>query len=226
MIEIQLEDKIIKVKPELTIGQYQRIQKNMALYEKDPALLLSLYLDVPKNTLKDLPKKQMEFVSAYITSTLTEKTLDDELHNIFTYNDVAYGLENDFSKLSWGAWMDLEVFSAENTEDNIHMIMAILYRPITSYKNKKYIIEPYKADSVDERAELFREIPAKYWFGVASFFLLIVNLYISNLRSSLVWTNKFNKMMTKGWNALPKWVKGNRRLDSILVSPLTLPEKT
>ena len=29
MIEIQLEDKIIKVKPELTIGQYQRIQKNM-----------------------------------------------------------------------------------------------------------------------------------------------------------------------------------------------------
>ena len=225
-IEIQLNDRVVKVKPEITIEQFQRLKRKEDLYKSSPTDLLSMLLAIPVNELKDLPLNQMEFVQSYLMSQMTETSLKDELYNVFTYNGVEYGLENDWSKLAWGAWMDMEVFSAENIEENIHLIMAILYRPIIERKNDKYKIAPYKADEIEDRDYMFRQLPFKYWFGASSFFFLTATIYTSNIKSSLELTNKTNKMIMKGWEILPKWVKKRLPLDTILVSHSTLQEKT
>ena len=226
MIEIQLNDRVVKVQPEITIEQFQRLQNKEEIYKTSPPDLLSLFLNVPVNELKDLPLNQMEFVQTYLMSQMTESSLKDELYNVFTHNGVEYGLENDWSKLAWGAWMDMEVFSSEKIEENIHLIMAILYRPITERKNGKYKISPYKADEIEDRAYEFRQLPIKYWFGASSFFFLTATIYTSNIKSSLMWTNKTNQMIVKGWQILPKWVKKRLPLDTILVSHSILQEKT
>ena len=226
MIEIQLNDRVVKVQPEITIEQFQRLKHKEELYKSSPADLLSMLLSVPANELKDLPLNQMEFVQSYLMSQMTETSLKDELYNVFTYDGVEYGLENDWSKLAWGAWMDMEVFSAENIEENIHLLMAILYRPIIEKKNGKYKIAPYKADEIEDRAYMFRQLPVKYWFGASSFFFLTATIYTSNIKSSLELTNKTNKMIMKGWEILPKWVKKRLPLDTILVSHSILQEKT
>ena len=226
MIEIQLNDRVVKVQPEITIEQFQRLKHKEELYKSSPADLLSMLLSVPANELKDLPLNQMEFVQSYLMSQMTETSLKDELYNVFTYDGVEYGLENDWSKLAWGAWMDMEVFSAENIEENIHLLMAILYRPIIEKKNGKYKIAPYKADEIEDRAYEFRQLPVKYWFGASSFFFLTATIYTSNIKSSLELTNKTNKMIMKGWEILPKWVKKRLPLDTILVSHSILQEKT
>ena len=226
MIEIQLNDRVIEIQPEITIEQFQRLQNKEDLYKTSPPDLLSLFLNVPVNELKDLPLNQMEFVQTYLMSQMTESSLKDELYNVFTHNGIEYGLENDWSKLAWGAWMDMEVFSSEKIEENIHLIMAILYRPITERKNGKYKISPYKADEIEDRAYEFRQLPIKYWFGASSFFFLTATIYTSNIKSSLMWTNKTNQMIMKGWEILPKWVKKRLPLDTILVSHSILQEKT
>ena len=226
MIEIQLNDRVVKVQPEITIEQFQRLKHKEDLYKSSPADLLSMLLSVPVNELKDLPLNQMEFVQSYLMSQMTETSLKDELYNVFTYDGIEYGLENDWSKLAWGAWMDMEVFSAENIEENIHLLMAILYRPIIEKKNGKYKIAPYKADEIEDRAYMFRQLPVKYWFGASSFFFLTATIYTSNIKSSLELTNKTNKMIMKGWEILPKWVKKRLPLDTILVSHSILQEKT
>jgi hypothetical protein len=226
MIEIQLNDRVIKVQPEITIEQFQRLQYKEDLYKTSPPDLLSLFLNVPVNELKDLPLNQMEFVQSYLVSEMTESSLKNELYNIFTHNGVEYGLENDWSKLAWGAWMDMEVFSSEKIEENIHLIMAILYRPITEKKNGNYKIKPYKADEIEDRAYEFRQLPIKYWFGASSFFFLTVTIFTNNIKSSLEWTNRVNRWMMKGWQILPRWVKKRLPLDTILVSHSTLQEKT
>jgi len=226
MIEIQLNDRVVKVQPEITIEQFQRLKHKEDLYKSSPADLLSMLLSVPANELKDLPLNQMEFVQSYLMSQMTETSLKDELYNVFTYDGVEYGLENDWSKLAWGAWMDMEVFSAENIEENIHLLMAILYRPIIEKKNGKYKIAPYKADEIEDRAYMFRQLPVKYWFGASSFFFLTATIYTSNIKSSLELMNKTNKMIMKGWEILPKWVKKRLPLDTILVSHSILQEKT
>ena len=226
MIEIQLNDRVVKVEPEITIEQFQRLQHKEDLYKTSPADLLSMLLSVPVNELKDLPLNQMEFVQSYLMSQMTESSLKDELYNIFTHNNVEYGLENDWSKLAWGAWMDMEVFSSEKIEENIHLIMAILYRPVVEKKNDKYKIKPYKADEIEDRAYEFRQLPVKYWFGASSFFFLTATIYTTNIKNSLMWTNRINNWIVKGWEILPKWVKKRLPLDTILVSHSTLQEKT
>jgi hypothetical protein len=226
MIEIQLNDRVVKVQPEITIEQFQRLQNKEEIYKTSPPDLLSLFLNVPVNELKDLPLNQMEFVQSYLMSQMTETSLKDELYNVFTHNGVEYGLENDWSKLAWGAWMDMEVFSSENIEENIHLIMAILYRPITERKNGKYKIKPYKADEIEDRGYEFRQLPVKYWFGASGFFFLTATIYTNNIKSSLMWTNKMNKRIKMGWEILPKWVKKRLPLDTILVSHSILQEKT
>ena len=219
MIELEIEDKIVQVKPHLTIQQYQRLKSNEEKYQNSSVETLSLYTDIPVNQLKDLPLEQVNFVQEYITSQITSNSMKDELHNIFTHNGVEYGLENDWTKLAWGGWVDLEVFASDKIEDNIHYIMAVLYRPVIDRKKGKYIIEPYKADDIEDRANEFLTLPVNYWFGASVFFFITGNLYISNLESSLIMKNKLNRMMMKGWEILPKWVKKKLPLDSILISP-------
>lgn len=219
MIQIELEDKVIDVNPFLTIGQYQNLKLNMESYKDDPTALLSLYTNIPTNKLKNLPREQVKFVQEYITTQFTEKSLGDELHNVFTHNGIEYGLENDWSKLAWGGWVDLEVFSADNIEENIHLIMSILYRPIKQKKKNRYVLEPYRAEDVEDRAEEFLSLSVNYWFGVSVFFFITGNLFMSSIESSLTMKNKLNRMMMKGWEILPRWVKKKLPLDSILLLP-------
>jgi hypothetical protein len=219
MIELEIEDKIVQVKPHLTIQQYQRLKSNEEKYQNSSVETLSLYTDIPVNQLKDLPLEQVNFVQEYITSQITTNSMKDELHNIFTHNGVEYGLENDWTKLAWGGWVDLEVFASDKIEDNIHYLMAVLYRPVIEKKKGKYTIKPYKADDIEDRANEFLTLPVNYWFGASVFFFIIGNLYISSLESSLTMKNKINQMMMKGWEILPKWVKKKLPLDSILISP-------
>lgn len=226
MIEIVLNDKVVEVSPDMTIGQFQRIYKDQETYSKNPAQLLALYLNVSLYELKDLPVEQVQFVEEYLTNSLAVNEFKDETHFIIRHKGVEYGLENDWSKLAWGAWMDLEVYSAEKIEDNIHRIMAILYRPIKEYKKDKYVLEPYKASEIEDRAELFKELPFKYWAGCSTFFLLIVSQYMSNMQSSLNMTNKINGLMMKGWKILPKWLQRRLPIDSILILPTILQTKT
>ena len=219
MIELEIEDKIVQVKPHLTIQQYQRLKSNEEKYQNSSVETLSLYTDIPVNQLKDLPLEQVNFVQEYITSQITSNSMKDELHNIFTHNGIEYGLENDWTKLAWGGWVDLEVFASDKIEDNIHYIMAVLYRPVIDKKKGKYTIKPYKADDIEDRANEFLTLPVNYWFGASVFFFITGNLYISNLESSLIMKNKLNRMMMKGWEILPKWVKKKLPLDSILILP-------
>ena len=219
MIQIEIEDKVVDVKPHLTIQQYQRLKSNEEKYQNSSVETLSLYTDIPVNQLKDLPLEQVNFVQEYITSQITNNSMKDELHNIFTHNGVEYGLENDWTKLAWGGWVDLEVFASDKIEDNIHYIMAVLYRPVIDKKKGKYTIKPYKADDIEDRANEFLTLPVNYWFGASVFFFITGNLYISNLESSLIMKNKLNRMMMKGWEILPKWVKKKLPLDSILILP-------
>lgn len=226
MIQIEVEDKVVEVNPYLTIGQYQNLKRNMDSYKDDPTALLSLYTNIPVRQLKNLPLEQVKFVQEYITTQFTDKSISDELHNVFNHNGVEYGLENNWQKLAWGAWVDLEVFSSDDIEENIHLLMSVLYRPIKERKKNKYVLEPYDADTIEERANEFLTLPVNYWFGVSVFFFITVNLYMKDIESSLTMKNKLNQMIVMGWKILPKWVKRKLPLDSILTLPTNLQGKT
>lgn len=207
MIEVLVDEKKIKIPDFLSIGQYQKIQKNPIKYN-DPTEVLSLFLGLDIDEIKDAPKSQVEFVQKYLMENVMNNQ-GGEFRETFFIDDVEYGFENDWKGMKWGMWVDMEVFSqTDKIYDNIHIIMSILYRPIKERKKDKYIITPYKSSETMERAELFKEkLSVDYWFGAATFFLLMSNQYIKNIKHSLETKIKIFKIVSPILNKLPKFLQ-------------------
>lgn len=206
MIEVLIDDKVQKVSPDMTISMYQTIQKNPKQYN-NPSEMLALYLGLTVDELKDLPVDQIRFVEGVLSSHILKPNPDDVVFT-FKLNDVTYGLENDWGNMTWGQWVDLEVFSQQDKiTDSIHIIMALLYRPVIVEEGTTYKLAPFKSSEVMERAELFRtQLPIAYWFGCANFFFLIVREFISSIENSTKAKMKLIKWMRPITRILPKWL--------------------
>ena len=61
MIKIKIDGVEHKIEPQLTVEKYQVISKNPKKYE-DQSEILSLYLDISADELKDLPVDQIAFI--------------------------------------------------------------------------------------------------------------------------------------------------------------------
>jgi hypothetical protein len=216
MIKVKIGKREIEIESSMTVEQYQRIQLQKIFLENvRPSKLLSVYLDIPESELKNASKKDVEFVEAFIFQKLTDGVTKDMVFT-FEKDGVTYGFENDWGKLAWGAWKDLEFLSSQDITENIHKILAVLYRPVTKVKGTKYVIEPYDADTIEERAESFKKIPVKIWFGSAQLFFFISKTYIEDIKNSLESQMRVYRMMERGTKIFPKWLRKKLQLDSIL----------
>lgn len=228
MIEIQVGKKTYSIEEEMNVEQYQRMQVQRLFDNPDPVKLLSGYLNIQPNELKNASREQVKFVEQFVFNRLTQDINKDMIFT-FDYQGKIYGFENNWSKLAWGAWQDLEFLSADDINPNIHKLMAVLYRPVTWSEGTKYKIEPYDADTIEERAELFKKVPIKIWFGAAQLFFYISANYINNIKSSLELKMKIYQLMKRGTKIFPKFLQEKLSLDSILTHQLnslttTLPK--
>lgn len=217
MIELVVDNEVVNVPEEINIGMYQQINLNPVKY-KNPLQLISLFTNMTVHELKNLQKEQVELIEVFLSSRLIFPE-DNKLVMTFEYDGVEYGLENDWSKLAFGAWVDFEVYcSDDKIYDNLHKIMSVLYRPVIS-KDKKnplnYKIAPYKSEEIEDRAEIMKLVPVSIWLGASVFFLEIVNIYITSIKNSLGLTLKIQQRTTKVWKMMPKWMQKVLPLDFI-----------
>jgi hypothetical protein len=126
----------------------------------------------------------------------------ESFHTIFEHDGVMYGFAH-IRQTSVGEWIDLEELT-KNPEGNLHKIAAILYRPVTEHrfgsfkwavnshvKSLKdtienpfdyYSIEKYNSDTLNKRADKFKEIPVDIVLGGISFFLSTASLYLNHIQ--------------------------------------------
>lgn len=195
MIKVKLDGEEIQINPELTVEKYQTIQRNPKKYE-DQSEILALYLGLTPNELKDLPVDQISFLDSLLTAHMTQP--QNDVIFTFKHDDVTYGLENDFGNMTWGQWTDMEVFSqSDKINDNIHILLALLYRPVEKIKGNTYKLTKFKSSEVLERAELFKEVPVFIWFSAANFFFLISKEYVSSINRSLMRRKRIMEIKTK-----------------------------
>lgn len=225
MIKVKIGKKEYEIEESMTVEQYQRIQLHKVFLENvRPEKLLSVYLDIPESELKNANKKDIEFVEAFVFTKLTDNVTKDMIFT-FELGGITYGFENDWGKLAWGAWKDLEFLSSQDITENIHKILAVLYRPVKTIKGTKYSIEPYDADTIEERAELFKKVPIKIWFGAAQLFFFIVKTYTDGIKNTLELQMRIYRLMETGMKIFPKWLRKKLPLDSILERHLNSVKK-
>ena len=218
-MELMLGDEVINVPNEITLGIYQELNRFPEKY-KQSINIISAFTGITVRELKNMPMESIKLVEAFLTDKMVipDKT---ELVMTFEHDGVLYGLENDWSKLAFGGWVDFEVYSSDNIYENLHKIMAILYRPVVWQDKKnplKYKIKPYLSEEIDDRAEIMRYVPVRFWLGASTFFLQIVEIYITSIKDSLTLMMKRQEMTMRGWKILPKFIRKRLPLDSILPS--------
>lgn len=94
-----------------------------------------------------------------------------------------YGLIPDFSKLSLGEFIDLENNAKDGFFDKLHVVMSILYRPITEQWKDHYTIEPYAPS--EAKNEAMREATMDVVLGAMVFFSHIASRLAVDMRNYL-----------------------------------------
>ena len=109
--------------------------------------------------LSTLPIKLVEEMSlsdvAAIFERLSKLQVKGELKKVFEIDGKEYGFLPDLDEITLGEWADLEHYIKDGLEKNIHKIMAVLFRPVTSKEGKMYSVQAYKDGR--ERAEKFKK---------------------------------------------------------------------
>lgn len=143
------------------------------LSNEDPEIIKSMDIYSFKKTVDTL-----QWINEFPSET--------DFKKIITINGIEYGFINRLSDLTTGEWIDLENY-LQNSNQNLHKIFSILYRPILhKFNETTFIIEKYEAESAEFRANLFLEhIMISDVYGSMVFFCSIVNQSMMTIQAFL-----------------------------------------
>jgi len=171
---------------ELTLGRYMRLMKVLKSDEKIHEIekivrILNCLTDVPKRDFYGLDMKSINRLSNHLTEFLNTEA-EQELTTFITINDIEYGFHPKLVDMTLGEFVDLETYMKDINE-NLHLIMSVLYRPVIAKEGDTYAIEDYEPN--EDVANLFKkELTLKEFNGASVFFYdLERELTIHSLKS-------------------------------------------
>lgn len=191
---------------------------------------VSVLSGIDEEEVRTWSPKDIGIIANDLTETMSPK---DIFYPIIKHNDILYGYSN-IDRMALGEFMDLERLCKEPHE-NLEEIFAILYRPITKHRINKfgfkqlhnvmiftekldnpfkwYDIEKYDNTTRLERAEIFKELPIALLMGAMSFFLTVVNQYLTDtgVSSDNPVMREMKKTLTKQNESLFQSIGGGLR---------------
>jgi len=195
MITLQVGKKDIELPEKLSIKQYQKLKEIKDL-QKSPVEFIQAVGGLTEDEIKYANKKDMDFVFRFLVETYIT-TQDRQLKTIIEFEGVEYGLMSNLTSLNFGGWVDLEFLTTDGVEKNMNKIMSLMYRPIKEKTKKGFILTDYDHNEMEERAELFEDLPVEYFWGLSSFFFNLVKAYIENMKDSLEYRKTKEKALTR-----------------------------
>lgn len=166
----------------MSIGDYVKIYKIKNLFDDDylQVKILNIITGAPMEKLLKVDREKIATLSAHILKLIPSEK--PSFYDRFNLNGIEYGFIPEWKKMAFGEFADLDTLMTKSQDEvlnNLHIITAILYRPIISQKGKhKYQIEEYDFATLSERAEIFKnELDIEYALGSQFFFILFARIY-------------------------------------------------
>ena len=151
---------------DITLDQFQQV---WALDDiEDEFRVIPILTDIDNDHLHaikagDLTKIYKKCIAALLDT-------DHPTHTRWKHKGITYGLHPELASMSWGEITNIEPYM--NKEETFHKGMAVAYREITKESKAMdglYDIVPY--EGTEKTADIFKEIPLSYVYGLRSFFL-------------------------------------------------------
>lgn len=228
-IKFDIDKQEYQLPEYITIGNYIDIFKIKDLFDDKhlPAKVVSKLSGCPLDDLLDTDYQTVEYLGNYAMTLFP--TGKPDFQDRFQLDGVWYGFIPNWKKVTFAEFVDLDtLFSKKKNQilDHIHLLTAIMYRPIISDPSlPKYEIEKYDVDSMEDRAYLFKnELDIRYFLGAQFFFINFgrklsepTQLSLTNLtlkqKIKFVW--KWRRMI---WNLLFRKGSDGSRLSTELLT--------
>jgi len=185
--ELLIGDNIIDIPKsldDLTVGHIMQMNviikdEKLSDYEKSVEIT-SIFAGVSREYLDSLNIDEYSKVSNAVLPLISgvnnfdEKKYNPDDYTILTLHGVDYALEPDLSNMETGAFIEF-ITLAEDVENNLHSMMAILYRPLDKVKGNLYSIAKYTSESdLDKQSRealFYEEMPYSVVRSVVNFIL-------------------------------------------------------
>jgi hypothetical protein len=165
------DKEVVLQEPTLSVWQDLMMYRDLEDEDDFVYTLLSLMTDIDREELRDLPYSSVQPVadklSGYIMSM--DKTFVKE----FEFKGVKYQFL-DLTNMTFGEFVDIDTYlskPASTRNRELNKMMSYFYREVEEGKLSKY-----DASKVDARAEVFKELPVKYFHGAMRFFFHLGNI--------------------------------------------------
>ncbi len=158
---------------DITIEKYQKyvkIQEGKGSEKQKIIKSLALLCDTTTYVIKKMAYKDLLEIMDIIKKIVDTEPDKEDFKKIFKFKNEKYGFCPNLSQISTGEYIDLETY-CKKPIDNLHIIMSILYRPISFERGERYAIESYNPDQFKE--ELFKDCPMDIALGSLGFFLTL-----------------------------------------------------
>lgn len=158
---------------EIKLFDYQQFLNIKEPTEKD---VLKTFLYMNDNIINRMKKSKVQEISQHITKLFENKP---QLTSIFEHKGVKYGFIPSLDNISWGENADVNEYIGD--WETMHLAMSVLYRPITTQKKNKYLIEDYDGTNKD-----LIEMPLGVVLGATLFFYHLTNDLLNYIPNYLV----------------------------------------
>lgn len=151
---------------DITLFQYQRW---MALEEKENLpYKIHIFTDLPLEYCKSIKVLDAQRISGAIDQALQFSI--DFTHR-FTMQNIDFGFIPNLDKMTFAEYTDLQTYN--NQTENLHRLIAILFRPIYKTDGERYAIMPY--NGTEEYAQIMLHTPMNVVNGALVFFWNLTN---------------------------------------------------
>jgi hypothetical protein len=179
----------LKIPKYLSIARYQQLQNIDHLTELGKLIkTVNVFTNIPESEIRTWAIQDLGKVAKDFSDKID---IESTFYPIWQHEGIDYGYA-DISTMTMGEFIDLEQL-CKKPNDNLHEIMAVLYRPIKTHRFDKlvwktkhniqllrnkvdnvykwYTLEEYNNENRYVNAEVMKNLPAGFALGALSFFL-------------------------------------------------------
>jgi len=163
---------------EIKLSQYQRYQKVLKDNQDDETFvciqMVAIFCNLTVADVMKIPVNDFADIIETLAKVLDQKP---KLVRTFKMNGVNYGFIPNFDKITLGEHATIDTLLGN--DDNIPLLMSVLYRPIKRKAGEFYEIEEYDGD--DTKAKLFTDVTMDIVISSMLFFWSLNKELLSNI---------------------------------------------
>jgi hypothetical protein len=167
---------------EIKLSQYLRYQKVRQDNSDDDTFIciqmVAIFCNLSVAEVMQIPVNDFAEIVESLAKVLDQQP---QLVRRFKMNGTEFGFIPNFDKTSLGEYATID--SLLGNDENIALLMSVLYRPITKKAGEFYDIEPFDGD--ETKAELFNDVRMDVVTGSLLFFWTLSKELLSNILSHL-----------------------------------------